>query len=181
MRIVGGSHRGRKLLSPLGREVRPTSDKTRQAVFNALNHRGAVADAVALDAFCGTGALGLEALSQGAAQAIFFDNTRSSLDLVKRNAKDLSLESQSTILLKDALKCGVKPADITAADLVFLDPPYNKNMVVPAAQALKEGGWLANAGWLVVEVEKGASLHGLIGTIESEKNYGATSVYLVQF
>ena len=129
MRIVAGTHRGRILKTPTGSDIRPTSDKVRQAVFNTLNSRGAVVDAVVLDAFCGTGALGLEALSQGAEAAIFMDISATSLNLAKANATLLREEEASSFLLKDAGNPGQRPPSIPPATLLFLDPPYRRNLV----------------------------------------------------
>ncbi len=91
MRIVAGQYGGRRLEVPKGRDIRPTSDKVRGAIFNALRSRGAVEEARVLDVFCGTGALGLEALSQGAAHCTFMDKARESLELAKRNAQNLGV------------------------------------------------------------------------------------------
>ncbi len=185
MRITGGTHRGRKLLTPTGQDIRPTSDRTRQAMFNALQHRGAVVDAVVLDAFCGTGALGLEAVSQGAARAVLFDVARMSVTLAKDNAAALGLSGQADIFLKDATQCGIKPVALPQADLVFLDPPYKKGLVPLAAAALVQGGWLAPSGWMVVEVEKGAVISVVLdvlnAALDSSKNYGETDVHFLHW
>ena len=176
MRIVAGTHRGRILKTPTGSDIRPTSDKVRQAVFNALNSRGAVVDAVVLDAFCGTGALGLEAISQGAVSAIFTDTSATSLDLAKANAAVLREEGNCTFLLKDASNPGQRPATIPAATLLFLDPPYRKNLVPLALKALQENNWLAPDCIVLAETEKDADLSQLPGEILTEKSYGDTKV-----
>ena len=129
MRITGGLHRSRKLETPKNDAVRPTSDKVRQALFNMLNSRGLVRDAVVLDAFCGTGALGLEALSQGAARAIFIDKAKSSTDLCHQNIETLNVGDQSCVLLQDSAKIKLRPDGIPHVELVFLDPPYRKGLV----------------------------------------------------
>jgi len=175
MRIVAGRHRGRILKTPQDQAIRPTSDKVRQAVFNALQHRGAVVEAVVLDAFCGTGALGLEALSQGAAQAVFMDIAKPSLALATANALMLREGDQSQFLHKDALKPGAKPAEIPLMTLLFLDPPYHKDLVPQAFSALQAGGWLAPDCVIVAEFERGAA--GIPGlSADFEKTYGDTSV-----
>lgn len=172
MRIVGGTHRGRTIASPKGDAVRPTSDRNRLAIFNALNHRGAVVDAVVIDAFCGTGALGLEALSQGASSVLFIDAARSSLDLARGNVAALGFQG-CQFKLGDASK--LASADFPAT-LVFLDPPYRKNLVVPTLDALKSGGYLAPEAWVVVESEKGLSLGAYDRFVESERHYGDTGI-----
>ena len=176
MRIVAGTHRGRILKTPEGSDIRPTSDKVRQAVFNALHHRGAVVDAVVLDAFCGTGALGLEAISQGAQSAIFTDISSASLDLAKANAALIREEAVCTFLLKDASTPGQRPAALPQATLLFLDPPYRKNLIPLSLKALHENGWLAPECMVLVEAEKNDDLSLLPGEILTEKMYGDTKV-----
>ncbi len=155
MRIVSGIYGGRRLIVPKGRDIRPTSDKVRGAVFNMLRSRGAVEGAQVLDVFCGTGALGLEAISQGAAFCTFIDKNRDPLDLARQNAQALGAEVQARFILKDAAKPGQKPEDIAPAALAFLDPPYKLGLVVPALAALHGGGWLAEGAVVVIEAEKG--------------------------
>lgn len=179
MRIVAGTHRGRILKTPAGADIRPTSDKVRQAVFNALHSRGAVTDAVVLDAFCGTGALGLEALSQGATQAIFTDISKASLDLANANANLLREDSNCTFLLKDAANPGPRPASVPAATLLFLDPPYRKNLLPLSLKALQENGWLAPECIVMAEAEKNDDLSLLPGNILTEKAYGDTKVVIL--
>lgn len=174
MRITAGSHKGRRLETPKGRDVRPTSDKIRAAIFNALNSRGLIIDAVIIDAFCGTGALGIEALSQGASHGIFFDKARSSIDLCKTNIQNLELKEQSKIILSDVTKA--KENEGTKADLVFLDPPYNKNLVVPAIEHLKKNNWLSHDCFFVIETDKKEEVQSNLITIETTKIYGDTKI-----
>ena len=176
MRIIAGTHRGRPLKTPQTSDIRPTGDRVRQALFNALLHRGAVLDAVVLDAFCGTGALGLEALSQGAHQAVFMDQAKTSLSLAEENARTLKEHGRSLFLLKDTTTIGPRPVSVPVATLVFLDPPYHKNLVPQAFKALFAGGWIAPKAWIVCETEKGADLSGIPGEIDFEKTYGDTAV-----
>jgi len=182
LRIIAGEFGGRRLLVPKGRDIRPTSDKIRGAVFNALRSRGVVEGAHVLDCFCGTGALGLEALSQGAQSCLFIDKNRSSLDLARENAAGLKADQRSSFLLKDSTKLAKRPSAIQAADLVFLDPPYDKNMVAPTLQALQTGGWLAPDSMLVIETEKSSQLQDILENTESfecldERLYGETKIF----
>jgi len=156
VRIVAGKHRGRLLEAPTGRDVRPTSDRTRQSLFNILSHGewredgGDVLDgADVLDAFCGTGALALEALSRGAARAAFLDRARPSLDMARRNAESLGEAGQSRFVLGDAAR---PPAAPFAATLAFLDPPYAQDLAPPALTGLSAAGWLAPGALVCVEV-----------------------------
>ena len=176
MRIVAGAHRGRVLNSPASDAIRPTSDKVRLALFNMLNSRGAVVDAVVLDAFCGTGALALEALSQGAASAILVDKEKSSLDLAKKNAEMLKESVKCQFFLKDATKLSENTSQ--PATLCFLDPPYRKNILPDVLQVLKDKNWLAQGAWIVAEMEKEFSFSGF--RADSEKIYGETKILIGQ-
>ena len=154
-RIVAGSHRGRRLEVPPGDTVRPTADRTREALFNILAHSGwgpdgdsPVVGARVLDAFCGSGALGLEALSRGAAACAFIDTSRQTLDCLRRNLASLREEARATLLAADAL---VPPAATAAATLAFLDPPYGRDLATPALAALAGRGWFAPGAIIVVE------------------------------
>jgi 16S rRNA (guanine966-N2)-methyltransferase len=158
MRIVAGSHRGRILQAPPGDAVRPTAERTREAMFNVLTHArwtadegSPLADARVLDAFCGSGALGLEALSRGAAACLFLDRSQTALDFVRRNAAALQEEARVTLLRSDALK---PPPARTPVTLAFLDPPYGENLTVPALTALAGHGWLAPGAIVVVEADR---------------------------
>lgn len=176
MRIIAGKHRGRILNSPDNNLIRPTSDKVRLALFNALNSRGAVVDAVVLDAFCGTGSLALEALSQGAAQAILIDQAKTSLELAKKNAAMLKETENCVFMLKDATKISPRPDNQSPATLCFLDPPYRKDILPLALQSLKENHWLDKDCLIVAEMEKDIELRDF--RIESEKIYGETKILI---
>lgn len=153
LRLVAGRHRGRPLATPADRATRPTSERVREAVFNILAHAGhgpdggdAVAAAVVLDAFAGTGALAFEALSRGAAEAWLFDLSAAALGFARRNAETLGETARAHLLRADALK---PPPARVQATLLFLDPPYARGLVGPAIEALCAAGWLA-PGCLVV-------------------------------
>ncbi|HVV38461.1 MAG TPA: RsmD family RNA methyltransferase [Acidimicrobiales bacterium] len=120
MRVVAGTARGRKLVSPKGLDVRPTTDRAREAIGNRLTSMGVLPDAVVLDLFAGTGALGIEALSRGAARAIFVDNAPASLRAIEENLEALGFADRSTIVRADAST--YRPA--SPVDIAFVDPPY---------------------------------------------------------
>lgn len=178
MRIIAGTAGGRPLIAPEGKDVRPTGDKVRGAMFNALRSRMDITGAVILDCFCGSGALGLEALSRGAASCTFIDNSRASLDLAKKNAKALGFENQSRFVFSDMRT--LKPSEGEPAVLAFLDPPYEKNLVAPALAALAAGGWLHEKALCVVEAEKKFHDVPLQFSTLSEKRYGETKVLFLQ-
>lgn len=180
MRIIGGTCRGRPLKTPKGQDIRPTSDKVRLAIFNALYSRAAVQDAVVIDAFCGTGALGLESLSQGAAQCLFCDSARTSLSLAKENAALLELNENATFKQTDAIKIGPCPAEQAKATLVFLDPPYRKNLVISTIEALKKGDWITEETLFVIETEKEWNPQNLDGEVTFDKLYGDTRMVFLK-
>jgi len=156
MRIISGVHRGRKLKTPDGENVRPTSDRAREALFNVLAHSLDGFDLQAtsvVDLFCGTGALGLEALSRGAGHVTFIDADRKSLSLAKENAAILGEWRRVTLLKIDCRRLGPPPlAAKSPCGLAFLDAPYNLGLTGPALLALTSKGWLATDAIVVVEV-----------------------------
>ena len=180
MRIVAGEHRSRVLEAPKGDAVRPTSDKVRGALFNMLNSRGAVVDALVLDVFCGTGALGLEALSQGARRCAFIDKNKSSLDLAKRNIQTLKETARSQTLLLDGAKLPLRPINIEPATLVFLDPPYGKGLAVAGLKALAENEWLAGDCFCVVEESSAITPPDGFALLQ-ERQYGDTHITLLHY
>jgi 16S rRNA (guanine966-N2)-methyltransferase len=156
VRIVGGRHRGRRLVAPPGDAVRTTSDRAREALFNILAHGRFAAgsgpvwqDRVVLDAFAGTGALGLEALSRGAAESYFIERERAALDALRRNIDALGETARAHLRAGDALH---PPPAPRPAELAFLDPPYREGLAAPALAALAASGWLATGAVVVVEV-----------------------------
>jgi 16S rRNA (guanine966-N2)-methyltransferase len=155
MRIVAGRHRGRRLLAPLGETVRPTSDRAREALFNILSHGRLAtedtpfADATVLDAFAGTGALGLEALSRGAAEAVFIEQDREALAILRQNIAAFGENARARVVAGDATR---PPRAASACALVFLDPPYRSGLAAAALGALDAVGWLAPDALAVVEL-----------------------------
>ena len=179
MRIVGGKYRSRVLNAPDDDAIRPTSDKLRGAIFNMLRSRGVLDGAQAMDCFCGTGALGLEALSQGADSCVFIDNSRAALDLAKDNAAMLKTGSAAEFILGDAAKIGARPERLAPRALVFLDPPYRKNLVAPALESLRQGGWLQARAVCVIEAEKEFTAVFPAGiSLMEERFYGATKLVI---
>lgn len=152
MRIVAGSLRGRTLLSPKSDAVRPTSDRVRGAIFNILAHAlpdVAIEGARVLDLFAGTGALGLEALSRGAAFGLFVEKSAPSRELIQRNIDALGLGARAEVRAGDAAKLG--PAPRKAFTLAFLDPPYGQGLAEKALAAAAGAGWLVPGALVVVE------------------------------
>lgn len=178
LRVVAGLHRGRRLAAPPGEATRPTSDRVRQAVFDMLWHapwagRAAVEGALVLDAFAGTGAMGLEALSRGAARACFIEQDRVALAVLRQNIAALREEPRCLVLPGDALRPRAAPAP---CGLVFLDPPYGKDLVPRAVAALAGAGWLASGALLVAETGREEALVLPGWTEVAARDHGAARV-----
>lgn len=182
MRIVAGLYKSRHIAVPPGRDIRPTSDKVRGAIFNVLQSMGGVDGLNVLDAFCGSGALGLEALSRGAALACFADKAASSLDCARANAASLGVGDGAALFLKqDSAKPPRPPTDISGFDLVFLDPPYRLGLVAAALQALQAQGWIAPAAIIVAETEREHSpaWPDFVRLLQT-KIYGETAIHFLE-
>ena len=157
MRIVGGTLKGRALKGPSSNATRPTTDRLREALFNVLAHAycDAADGARVLDLFAGTGALGLEALSRGAAFALFVEDAVEPRALIRANVEALGLTGVTRIFRRDATRLGeCLPGD--AYTLVFCDPPYGKGLAEQALSSARTGGWLAPEALVVVEEKTGA-------------------------
>jgi 16S rRNA (guanine966-N2)-methyltransferase len=176
MRIVAGIYGGRKLIAPKNGSVRPTSDKVRGAIFNSLSSLGAIEGANVLDGFCGSGALGLEAISRGAASCLFVDSAKPSLMLAKENAQILGVTTAQFLLMDMTL---FEPPEngVITYDLIFLDPPYRKNLESPVIATLIRKSIISESAVIVVESarEDAPMGHGAF-TVQSTKIYGDTRV-----
>lgn len=176
MRITGGLLGGRVLDCPKGNSVRPTSDKVRLAIFNMLQSYIDLEGSIVLDAFCGTGALGLEALSRGAEKAIFIDKSKKSLDVCKDNASSLGVMDQCIFLQGDA--CHIELDE--KFSIVFLDPPYKKNLISPALCNLSQQSCFEKEALCVIETAKDEEVSSDSINVQKEKIYGDTKVILAQ-
>lgn len=152
MRVIAGRFKGRTLVSPSGMETRPTSDRLRETLFNVLAHGydNPIADARVLDLFAGSGALGLEALSRGAAFAQFVEEAASARGAIKANIDALGLAGITKVYRRDATYLGPLPPD-EAFSLIFCDPPYGKGLAEKALISAREGRWLAPNALIIVE------------------------------
>jgi 16S rRNA (guanine966-N2)-methyltransferase len=186
LRIIGGSHRGRALAGLGGGDpaarLRPTSDRVRESLFNLLAH-GQYGEpawpqgARVLDLFAGTGALGLEALSRGAASATFVENGRPALALLRENIGRLGVEDPARVLVRDARRLGRNEA--APHGLVFLDPPYSRGLGERAMEAAIAGGWLAENALVVWE--EAASIAPPPGlTLLDQRRYGNTMISILR-
>ncbi len=186
MRIVGGRLRGRSLAGPRTSltgpgAIRPTSDRLRESLFNILAHgHGLPNEATrALDLFAGTGALGLEAISRGAAHALFVETSVEGRGLLRQNIETLGLTGVTRILRRDATDLG-KTGTIQPFDLVFLDPPYGKGLGEKALESAAKGDWLMRGALCVLEERADASVETPVGfeTIDRREAGDSQLVFL---
>jgi 16S rRNA (guanine966-N2)-methyltransferase len=170
MRVIAGQFRGRRLLSPQGAAIRPTSDRAREALFDILEHgEPRLRGARFLDVFCGTGAVGIEACSRGAAEVLLIESDPEALRLAKANLARIGAP-HVRLMAGDAARLGMAPQRF---DLVFLDPPYRSGLALPALAGLR-AGWLAPGARVVVEMAARETLDLPDGFgIEQERRYGA--------
>ena len=170
MRIVGGRLRGRALAAPKSQAIRPTADRLRESLFNILMHAygDPITGARVLDLFAGTGALGLEAVSRGAAFVLFVDDGAEARALLRQNVEALSLPAVARIFRRDATRLG--PAHpLEPFSLAFLDPPYGKGLAEKALASARDGGWLADDALIVVEEAAAAGFTAPDGYAEIER------------
>ena len=177
MRIIGGEFRGRKLLSVRGRGTRPTADRIREAIFNILS--SGVREAVVLDLFAGTGALGLEALSRGAQKAVFVETDKNTLSVIRRNVEAIGLEQRATMIKWDILKnLDCLRAFSGRVNLAFMDPPYANNLIEPTLSHLHTSGCLEANARVIVEHSppEGIPEDELPFHLVDQRSYGKTLV-----
>ncbi|BEV46361.1 16S rRNA (guanine(966)-N(2))-methyltransferase RsmD [Afipia carboxidovorans] len=170
MRVVGGKMRGRSIASPASQEIRPTQDRLRESLFNILMHAygNPALDARVLDLFAGTGALGIEAVSRGAAFTLFIDNGAAARALLRNNVEALGLGGVTKVYRRDATVLG--PAHpMEPFTLAFLDPPYGKGLAEKALASLRDGKWLVPDALVVVEEAKAAAFAAPDGYDELER------------
>lgn len=185
MRIIAGRHRGRALTAPPGEDVRPTSERAREALFNILAHGKfatagpAYGGARVLDAFAGTGAFGLEALSRGAAEVVFIENSRTALTALRQNVAALGEGERARIVSGDATS---PPRALAACNLAFLDPPYGRGLAASALAALAAAGWLEPGALCVVEVAAKERIEPPPGFASlDERRYGAARLAFLRY
>lgn len=177
MRIVGGEFRGRPLAAPRSNAIRPTTDRTREAVFNVLAHRFPESlGGRALDLFAGTGALGLEALSRGSSYCVFIEESAEGRGLIRTNVEAFGLQGRTKIFRRDATHLG-EAGTLQPFNLIFADPPYGKGLGEKALRSARDGGWLAPGALCVVEESAAAPFNpGPVFTVADERTYGDTIV-----
>jgi 16S rRNA (guanine966-N2)-methyltransferase len=183
MRVIAGAWRGKRLVAPPGETTRPTSDRVRQTVFDVLWHarwagRRVIEGARVLDAFAGSGAMGIEALSRGAAEATFLETDPAALAAIRANLRACRAEARGRALRADAT---APPPAPTPCSITFLDPPYGKGLVTASLAALDRMGWIGREAAVVAELgaaEPFACPDGFI--IEDERVIGAARVLMLR-
>jgi 16S rRNA (guanine966-N2)-methyltransferase len=182
MRIVAGRFRGTALATPKGQDIRPTSDRVRESVFNILAHGVGMdlEDARVLDLFSGTGALGLEAMSRGAGFALFVEEAAEARGLIRRNAEALGMLGTTRIYRRDATRLGEVGA-LSPFNLVFADPPYRKGLGEAALASAVAGGWLVPDAVAVVEESAQVDFTVQDGfALIDRRVYGGTAIYFLR-
>jgi 16S rRNA (guanine966-N2)-methyltransferase len=183
MRIVGGSRRTRRLAAPEGRSLRPTSERAREALFNILGHRDfapfVLRGARVIDLFAGTGALGLEALSRGAAHLTAVESDTAALASLRHNINSLDFDDKARVIQGDATRLPPAPEPCSYA---FLDPPYRGGQAAPALASLVENGWLIEGAIVVAETSAKEVLEAPDGFEEIDRRrYGAAEILIMKF
>lgn len=177
MRIVAGEWRGRKLAAPKGDATRPTADRTRETLFNMLTSRlGSFEGLRVADLFAGSGALGLEALSRGAASCLFVENDRAATETIRANVTTLGARERTDVRLGSVME--LAPAS-EAYDLLLLDPPYGTGAAGVALDRLLRLGWIDPATWIAVETgaDEVLAVKGLV--VEAERKVGKARLWLL--
>ncbi|MBX2804430.1 MAG: 16S rRNA (guanine(966)-N(2))-methyltransferase RsmD [Hyphomicrobiales bacterium] len=184
MRIVAGRYRGTPLAAPTNLDIRPTSDRVREAIFNKLSHGVEAFDLEGvrvLDLFAGTGALGLEALSRGASYAHFVDDSVEARGLIRRNIEALGQMGATKLYRRDATDLGFI-GTLKPFTLLFADPPYRKGLAERALRAASKGNWLENGAIGVVEERVDAEFQPPGDyTLLDQRNYGDTAVHFLRY
>ncbi len=181
LRIIGGELRGKKLYTIPGTLIRPTADRLRESIFNILSYL--VKEAVVLDLFAGTGALGIEALSRGAKFAVFIDDNKAALSVVERNIQSCAVDNRSQIIRWNIIKnlnC-IKSLG-SKFNFVFMDPPYNKNIIKPTLLNLHDSGSLGKDACIIVEHTPSEPIHGACKQFEltDQRKYGNKRISFIK-
>ena len=182
LRIISGSLRGKKLQAVRGRQVRPTADRLRESIFNILSSR--VHEAIVLDLFAGTGALGIEAVSRGAEHAVFIDNSPGALAVIARNIEECAYSRLTKVIKWDiskTLNC-IKSSS-PPFKLVFIDPPYNRNLIKPALRNLYRSNSVAKGAYVVIEHAAAEPIPANLKAfeIDQQRKYGKTLVSFLSY
>jgi len=180
MRVVGGRFGGRPLKAPKGMATRPTTDRTRESLFNILAHREGVAleGARVLDLFAGSGALGIETISRGGAFCLFVETASAARGAIRENCEAMGLNGITRLHRRSATSLGTRPAGMGGPfTLAFLDPPYGQDLLPAALASLRDGDWLAAGAPVIAEQGKAEAAPEEAGfVLEDERLFGDTAI-----
>ena len=184
MRIISGRFKGHPLAAPKSRNTRPTSDRARESLFNVLAHAGwapPLEDARVIDLFAGSGALGFEAMSRGAAFCLFVETDAGARGAIRDNIEALQLFGNTRIHRRSATDLGPKPSGVGGLfTLAFIDPPYHRDLVTPCLNALKEGNWLAPGALAIVETDGNETFDHDGWRVLDERSAGKAKLTMLQ-
>jgi len=181
MRVVGGKYRSHPIICPTGKTIRPTTDRTRESLFNILENRIEIVGVRVLDLFAGTGALGIEALSRGASYCVFVEQAHSARAAIRRNIDALGIQDGTKIFNRDATQLG-ELKSMRPFQLAFADPPYGKGLGVKSASCLQRGNWLSPGAIFILEESTStfpAKLEGF--SLIDSRAYGNTTIGLFEY
>lgn len=184
MRIVAGDLKGRPIVAPPGKATRPTTDRVREALFNVIAHADwapAIEGARIVDLFAGSGALGLEALSRGAAFCLFVETDTKARGAIRDNVETFSLFGTTRVHRRSATDLGSIPAGLGAPfDIAFLDPPYGKALAPLALESLHRGDWLSSDAIVIVETGEDEALNVSGWDLLDERTSGASTMRILK-
>lgn len=179
MRVISGKFRSRKLRTIESDDLRPTLGRTRESVFNILNHIVDFNNALVMDLYCGTGAYGIEALSRGAKSAYFIDKNPTHIELAKENLIQIDPKHQSQFICADI--CLNLPKTSSPADLIFIDPPYNSGLIPETLKQLEKQNWVNADTVILIEEKKGVTIEfDTKFEVIKNKNYGIAAIYVLK-
>lgn len=179
MRVIAGQFRGRPLIAPEGRSTRPTADRTRETLFSMLTSRiGSMGELWVADLYAGSGALGIEALSRGAAKAVFIESDRGAISVIRANLDALGLAHMAEV--RQVSAAALPPLSSRPFDLILADPPYQPGSGTAAIAAVEQAGWLAPGGWMAVETDAKEQSDPGSFTLEAERKVGRARLALVR-
>lgn len=178
MRIISGQWRGRKLEAPAGDITRPTADRTRETLFSMLASRlGSFEELAVADMFAGSGALGLEALSRGAASCLFVEQDPAAIRTLRRNIAVLRAQPQSDVRAVSVMALGPAKQPL---DLILMDPPYESGAGAVALDRLSRLGWIAPSAWIGIETSRGEDIHVKGFSVETTRDTGKARLHLLR-
>jgi len=182
MRIIAGNARGRKLLSPVGMGTRPTLDRIKEAMFSIIQNK--LVGAVVVDMFSGTGSLGLEAVSRGASKCYLIDMGDTTFEMLQKNVDNLKFNDKCECLKGDTYEYMKKFANEKIVfDLIFIDPPYAKDMIPPAIEIIGANSLLSKEGLIVCKIDSSEEIYtgNSIIHLSSSRKYGNTTVLFYEY